>query len=90
MEAFFAIMACVIIQIGALIMLDDLSHRRYREVAYFIFIVVLAGVMFYVGMSKSPDFQHTPWYQILAWPVGTFIFTIYTAFCILNSNHKGK
>lgn len=68
------------------LMLYALSDRRYREVAFFIVMAVMAGVANYVCMSELPDPHHSPWYWKVAFPVGIYFSTIFVVLFVYN--HK--
>ena len=73
-----------------LVMLDALSDRRYREVAFFIVMAVMAGVANYVCMSELPDPHHFPWYWNVGFPVGIYFCTIFVLVFVFNSNNDEK
>ena len=50
MYVVFAAIACLLIQLSALMIPNAFSHRRYRKMALSIVIAVLAGVIFYVSI----------------------------------------
>jgi hypothetical protein len=90
MDATLALVSILFIPIGALIMLDALSDRRYREAALIIIMTIIMGVIHYVCVVDLPDPQHYPWYLKAAFPVGIYFATIFVALFVFNSNHNEK
>jgi len=90
MDAMFVLLSSLIIPLYALMMLDALSDRRYREVAFYIIIAVVTGVANYVSMSALPDPDHSPWYLKAAFPIGLYFGTILVALFVFNSNNEEK
>jgi hypothetical protein len=71
-------------------MLDALSDRRYREVAFFIVMAIVLGVIYYISISEMPDPHHSPWYWKVAFPVGLYFGTIFVLLFVFNSNNDEK
>ena len=88
MAAVFAAAACLLIQLSALIIPNAISHRRYRKIAFPIFIAVVAGAIFYVSISKLTDTRRYPWYWIAAFPMGIFFSNIFVALFVFNPKRK--
>lgn len=90
MAAVFAAAACLFIQLSALIIPNAFSHRRYVKIAIFLVIAVVAGVIFYLNISKLTDSHRYPWYWIAAFPMGIFISNIFVALFVFNPKRKRK
>jgi uncharacterized membrane protein YdjX (TVP38/TMEM64 family) len=90
MDSMLALVSILSIPIGALLMLDALSERRYREAALIIIMTILLGVIHYVCITDLPDPHHYPWYLKAALPVGIFLSTIFAALFFCNSKRNGK
>lgn len=88
MDATLALVSILFIPIGAMIMLDALSDRRYREAALILIMTIILGVIHYVCLMDLPDAQHYPWYLKAAFPVGIFFCTIFVVLFVFN--HKEK
>ena len=90
MDAMLAMVSLLFIPLGALIMLDALSDRRYREAALFSVMTIALGVIHYLSIEGLPDPHHYPWYWKIAFPVGIFLCTIFVSLFLCNSKRNGK
>jgi len=90
MDAMFVLLSSLIIPLYALMTLDALSDRRYREVAFYIVIAAVTGVASFVSLSALPDPDHYAWYWKAAFPVGIYLGTILVALFVCRSKRKGK
>ncbi len=90
MDAMFALISSLIIPLSAFMMLDALSDRRYREVAFFIVMAIVLGVIHYISISEMPDPHHSPWYWKVAFPVGIYFGTIFVLLFVFNSKNDEK
>jgi hypothetical protein len=90
MDAMFVLISSLIIPLSAFMMLDALSDRRYREVAFFIVMAIVLGVIYYISISELPDPHHYPWYWKAAFPVGLYFGTIFVLLFVFNSNNDEK
>jgi MFS family permease len=90
MDAMLALVSSLIIPLSAFMMLDALSDRRYREVALFIVMTIVMGVIYYLCISELPDPDHFPWYWKAAFPVGLYFGTIFVLLFVFNSNNDEK
>lgn len=90
MDVILAAVSCLLIQYTALIIPNTLSHRRYGKTALFIAAAVVAGVSFYLSLSRLPYSHRYPWYWIAAFPVGIFLSNIFVALFVFNPKRKGK
>jgi hypothetical protein len=90
MDAMLALVSLLFIPLGALMMLDALSDRRYREAALIIIMTIVLGVIHYVSIADLPDTHHYPWYWQVAFPIGLYFGTILVALFLCNSNQNGK
>ena len=90
MDGMLALVSILFIPLGALMVLDALSDRRYREAALFIVMTIVLGVIHYLSIEGLPDPHHYPWYWKIAFPVGIFLCTIFVALFVFNSKRSGK
>ena len=90
MDSMFVLISSLIIPLCAWMMLDALSDRRYREVAFFIVMAIVLGVIYYISISEMPDPHHSPWYWKVAFPVGLYFGTIFVLLFVFNSNNDEK
>jgi len=90
MNVIFAAVSCLLIQYCALIIPNTFSHHRYGKMALFIAATVVAGISFYVSLSRLSDSPRYPWYWIACIPVGIFISNIFAAFFLFNPKRKWK
>jgi len=90
MDALLALITILFIPLGALMMLDALSERRYREAALIIIMTIVLGVIHYVCIKDLPDPHHFAWYWKMAFPFGIFLCTIFAALFLCNSKRNGK
>ena len=90
MDGMLALVSILFIPIGALLMLDALSDRKYREAALIIIMTIVLGVIHYVCITDLPDPQHYPWYLKAAFPVGIYLGTILVVLFLCNTKGNGK
>ena len=90
MDAMLALVSILFIPLGAVMMLDALFDRRYREGALFIVMTIVLGVIHYVSVADLPDPHHFPWYWKAAFPVGIYLGTIFVALFVCRSKRNGK
>ena len=76
MDAMLAFVSMLFIPVGALLMLDALSDRRYRKAALLIIMTIVLGVIHYASVTDMPDPRHYPWYWKVAFPIGIYFSTI--------------
>jgi len=90
MDAMLALVSILSIPIGALLMLDALSERRYREAALIIIMSIVMGVIYYIFTVDLPDPHHFPWYWKAAFPVGIYLGTIFVVLIVCKTKRNGK
>ncbi|HTP64242.1 MAG TPA: hypothetical protein VMJ66_02545 [Geobacteraceae bacterium] len=90
MNVIFAAISCLLIQYSALILPDTCSHRRYGKMALLIAAAVVAGISFYVSLSRLSDSPRYPWYWIAGIILGIFISNILVGLFVFNPTRKRK
>ncbi len=90
MDAMLALVSMLFIPVGALLMLDALSDRRYREAALLIIMTIVLGVIHFLSIEGLPDPRHYPWYWKVAFPVGIYFGTIFVVLFLCYSKRNGK
>jgi peptidoglycan/LPS O-acetylase OafA/YrhL len=85
MDAMFAMVSAVLILIGTLCIFDSIAHRKYKEMVFFIAIIIFSAVMCYVSLSNLPDSHNHPWYWTIAAPIGIFLCGVIGAFFVFST-----
>jgi peptidoglycan/LPS O-acetylase OafA/YrhL len=93
MDAMFAMVSALLILIGTLCIFDSIARRKYKEMAFFIAIILYSSFMCYVSLSNLPDSHNYPWYWSIAAPIGIFLIGVICAFFVFSTTeerNKGK
>jgi MFS family permease len=90
MDSLLATVSGIIIFVGALIILDSVSRRRYKVLAFFTATTIVSGAICYISLAELPDLHANPWYWKAAVPVGMLLFAIIGAFAIPTLKRREK
>lgn len=90
MDSMLVLASGMLLAISPMLIIDAFANRRHREVAFFVFVAILAGMINYASLSALSAPGKSPHYLNILVIIGSLGFGFFAAWAMSTPKRKKK